>query len=43
MDIHDRITIVTRNVQELITEEELKSLLEVNQNPRAYWGFECSG
>ena len=43
LDIDTKLHLVIRNSQEVITEKELKSLLEINQAPRAYWGFECSG
>jgi tyrosyl-tRNA synthetase len=32
-----------RNAEEIITRDELKSLLETSTHPRAYWGFEASG
>ena len=43
MDLQKRIELTTRNTAEVITPEEVKTLLETNNNPRAYWGFECSG
>ncbi len=43
MDLNDKMDLVTRNAEEVVTNEELKSLLEVNHKPKAYWGFECSG
>jgi len=43
MDIPERFRLVTRNTEEIVTEEELKRLLEEKEKPRAYWGFECSG
>ncbi len=43
MDLEDRMDLVKKNTQEIITEAELKQLLETNLRPRAYWGFECSG
>ena len=43
MDMQKRIELTTRNTAEVITPEEVKTLLETNNNPRAYWGFECSG
>ncbi len=43
MDPKDRLRLVERNVEEIITLDEIKRLLEEKKHPRAYWGFECSG
>jgi hypothetical protein len=43
MDLEEKIVLVTRNCDEIITREELRSMLETTSRPRAYWGFECSG
>jgi tyrosyl-tRNA synthetase len=43
MDLEKRLYLVRKNTQEIITEEELRDLLETNLRPKAYWGFECSG
>jgi tyrosyl-tRNA synthetase len=43
LDLQKKIDLVTRNTAEVITPEEISTLLETNANPRAYWGFECSG
>jgi tyrosyl-tRNA synthetase len=43
MDSETRLELVTRNAEEIITREEMRSLLETNTHPRAYWGFESSG
>ncbi len=43
MDTEKRIDLVTRNTAEVITPQEIRTLLETEANPRAYWGFECSG
>lgn len=43
MDIEDKIALITRNIEELVTEEELKELLSKKENPVAYIGFEPSG
>lgn len=43
MDLEEKLSLVGRNAEEVVTEEELKALLETNDRPRAYWGFECSG
>jgi len=37
------VDLVTRNVQEIVTHEELRELLKSEARPRAYWGFELSG
>ena len=43
MDLEERINLVTRNAEEVVTPEELRVLLETTTKPRAYWGFESSG
>ncbi|MBS7656721.1 tyrosine--tRNA ligase, partial [Candidatus Bathyarchaeota archaeon] len=43
MDIERRVELVLRNTEEVVTREELRSLLETESSPKAYWGFECSG
>jgi len=43
LDLEKRLELVRRNTQEIVTIEELRSLLETEARPRAYWGFECSG
>jgi len=43
LDLEQRIDLVTRNAQEIVTREELRALLETESKPRAYWGFESSG
>jgi tyrosyl-tRNA synthetase len=43
LDLQERIDLVTRNTAEVITPQEISTLLETKNNPRAYWGFECSG
>ena len=43
MDLEHRLSLVERNAEEIITREELRSILENNARPRAYWGFESSG
>ena len=32
-----------RNAEEVITRDEVRSILQTNAHPRAYWGFEASG
>ncbi|MGA9100143.1 MAG: tyrosine--tRNA ligase [Methanotrichaceae archaeon] len=39
----DRLELVTRNVEEIVTLDELRGLLENRQRPRAYVGYETSG
>ncbi len=43
MDTETRLELVSRNLQEIITADELRSLLETNDHPRGYVGFEPSG
>jgi len=39
----DKLELITRNVQEIVTEEELEQLLETKESPTAYVGYEPSG
>ncbi len=43
MDVEQRYQLVTRNLEEIVTEDELRELLATNESPRAYIGFEPSG
>ena len=43
MDLEERISLVAKNTEEVVTLEELHVLLETTTKPRAYWGFESSG
>ena len=43
MDIEDKLKLATRNVEEVVTMDELRNLLESNDKPRAYVGYEPSG
>lgn len=43
MTTEEKITLITRNLEEVLTETELKSLLEANTPLRHYIGFEISG
>jgi len=43
MVIEDKLRLATRNVEEVVTLEELKELLETKDKPRAYVGYEPSG
>jgi len=42
-NVDEKLDRVSRNTEEIVTPSELRSLLETKSNPRAYWGFECSG
>ncbi len=43
MDIDTRYELCSRNLQEIIKPDELHNLLETNEKPKGYVGFECSG
>lgn len=43
MDINQKVNLITRNCQEVLTEEDLKSLIESNTQLTHYIGFEISG
>lgn len=43
MNTEEKLALVTRNTQEVITQDELRTILEKTTKPRAYWGFESSG
>ncbi len=43
MDFERKLELVSRNALEIITQDEMHSLLQLNAKPRAYWGFESSG
>lgn len=43
MDLEKRLNLVTRNTKEVVTLQELRTLLETETKPKAYWGFESSG
>jgi len=43
LDLEQRLTLVTRNTEEVVTPQELRVLLETEAKPKAYWGFESSG
>jgi tyrosyl-tRNA synthetase len=43
LDLEKRFNLVARGAEEIITREELRSILETKSRPRAYWGFEASG
>lgn len=43
MDSETRYELVSRNAEEIVTPEELRTLLQTNDSPRGYIGFEPSG
>ena len=43
MDLEDRLSLITRNTEEVVMTDELRNLLATSTGPKAYWGFECSG
>ena len=43
LNVTERFQIVTENLEETVTPDELRGLLESENHPRAYWGFEPSG
>ena len=44
MDVEDKMDLIKRNcTEEIIVEDELKNLLETNNHPKHYIGFEVSG
>ncbi len=43
MNLDQRLEPTTRGTVEIIQRSELEKLLDEKKNPRAYWGFECSG
>jgi len=43
LNLEEKIALVSRNTQEIVTQNELRTVLETTPKPRAYWGFESSG
>jgi tyrosyl-tRNA synthetase len=43
VDAQQRLELILRGTEEVITKEELQLVLETTVRPRAYWGFEPSG
>ncbi|MGC8913865.1 MAG: tyrosine--tRNA ligase [Thermoplasmata archaeon] len=43
MDAEERLRLVVRNTEEVVTPEDLRAILNSVQNPKAYIGFEPSG
>jgi tyrosyl-tRNA synthetase len=43
MDAEERFELLAKNTEEIVTAEELKSMLATNPSPKSYIGFEPSG
>ncbi len=43
MDTEEKLRLIKRNTEELVTEEELEELLETKEHPTVYCGYEVSG
>lgn len=43
MKIEEKLALITRNTQEIITEDELKSLLQTKETPSVYLGVSITG
>ena len=43
LDAEQRLRLISRGTEEVITVDELRQLLETTATPKAYWGFEPSG
>jgi len=43
LNLEERMKLITRNTEEVVTPSELHALLESKSRPTAYWGFEPSG
>ena len=43
MDIAEKLALISKNTVEVVTQEDLKKLLETNKKPVAYCGYEPSG
>ncbi|MGP8329398.1 MAG: tyrosine--tRNA ligase [Methanosarcinaceae archaeon] len=43
LELNNRLELVKRNVQEIVTKEELYNLMEYTEHPTAYVGYEPSG
>ncbi|MGB9622487.1 MAG: hypothetical protein ACPL07_01460, partial [Candidatus Bathyarchaeia archaeon] len=43
MDLERRYELCVRNLEEIITQDELLRMLEVVEHPKGYVGFETSG
>ncbi len=43
MNVQERFNLIKRNTQEIITEGELKAILEEKKHPTSYWGTATTG
>jgi tyrosyl-tRNA synthetase len=43
MDLKERVDLITRNALEVITREDVESILQSNSSPKGYIGVEPSG
>lgn len=43
MKTEDKLELIKRNIDEVVTEEELKELLKEKDRPIVYWGCACTG
>ena len=43
MSIEEKFGLIKRNTEEIVTEEELKTLLKSKKSPRVYCGYETNG
>lgn len=43
MDFEKKINLISKNLIEIVTLNDLKKLIKTEERPKAYWGFECSG
>ncbi|MHA1723116.1 MAG: tyrosine--tRNA ligase, partial [Candidatus Baldrarchaeia archaeon] len=43
MDVEERVELVARNAEEVVTLEELRNLFETTESPKGYIGYEPSG
>jgi tyrosyl-tRNA synthetase len=43
MDTNEKLELIKRNTEEIISEEELKKLLKEKKSPRVYCGYETNG
>lgn len=43
MNVQERFNLIKRNTQEIITEGELKNILEEKKHPTSYWGTATTG
>ncbi|MEK6879661.1 MAG: tyrosine--tRNA ligase, partial [Nanoarchaeota archaeon] len=43
LSFEEKLSLINRNTEEIVTEEELKTLLKRKKNPVVYCGYEPSG